>query len=259
MLTRHIASAVFLAMGLLAGCASAPIQLHDQPGGEGATALIILPEQIEVATVNGLEISGAGGLLRRGDTTLEVAPGRYELVAYYRELWEKGDHHDMFRSDPALFIVEAEAGHRYRLDYTRPANLPEAEALAKDFRGWVEDLETGARTPSQDSGLQFRKGLIPAATFDSTLVPSAGTGGARQSVAPLASPADAAPVPSATVASSPQPASATPAPPADLRQANTAAAGNPEAEDWLALMKTWWSEASKDERREFLRWVSERP
>jgi hypothetical protein len=181
MLTRHIASAVFLAMGLLAGCASAPIQLHDQPGGEGATALIILPEQIEVATVNGLEISGAGGLLRRGDTTLEVAPGRYELVAYYRELWEKGDHHDMFRSDPALFIVEAEAGHRYRLDYTRPANLPEAEALAKDFRGWVEDLETGARTPSQDSGLQFRKGLIPAATFDSTLVPSAGTGGARQS------------------------------------------------------------------------------
>jgi uncharacterized protein YccT (UPF0319 family) len=259
MLTRHVAFSVFLALGLLAGCASAPIQLHEQPGGEGETALIILPEQIEVATVNGLEISGASGLLRRGDTTLEVIPGRYELVAFYRELWEKGDHHDMLRSDPALFVVEAEAGHRYRLDYTRPTTLPEAEVLAQDFGGWVEDLETGARTPSQDSGLQFRRGLVPAATFDSTLVPSAGTGGARQSVAPLASPAASAPPPSAAVASAPQAASAAPVPPVDSRQPGAAAAGSPQAEDWLALMKTWWREASQDERREFLRWVSERP
>ncbi|HRP88167.1 MAG TPA: hypothetical protein PLS34_11715, partial [Gammaproteobacteria bacterium] len=29
-------------------------------------------------------------------------------------------------------------------------------------------------------------------------------------------------------------------------------------EDWLALMKSWWGEASAEERREFLRWVGER-
>ena len=237
----------------LAACVSAPIQLQDGPG---ATAVIILPEQLEIATVNGLEIASAGGLLAKGDTTLEVSPGRYEVLAFYRELWERGDHHDMLRSDPALFVVDAEAGGRYRLDYARPATAAEARELADNFQGWVENLETGARTPSLDSGLQFRRGLIPAATFDSTLVPSAASGGSRQRVAPLAQPADAA---EATAVAAAQRVAATPA------EASLPASQSIEAPvvplddgDWLALMKGWWNEANAEERREFLRWVGER-
>ena len=237
----------------LAACVSAPIQLQDGPG---ATAVIILPEQLEIATVNGLEIASAGGLLAKGDTTLEVSPGRYEVLAFYRELWERGDHHDMLRSDPALFVVDAEAGGRYRLDYARPATAAEARELADNFQGWVENLETGARTPSLDSGLQFRRGLIPAATFDSTLVPSAASGGSRQRVAPLAQPADAA---DATAVAAAQRVAMTPteaSPPAP--QSIEVPVVPLDDGDWLALMKGWWNEANAEERREFLRWVGER-
>src|SRR5690606_33814855 len=87
-----------------AACTSAPIQLHDADAA--GVAVISLPEQLEVASINGLEVEGASGLLKKGDTTLEVAPGRYEVLAFYRELWERGDQHDVLRSDPALFVIE---------------------------------------------------------------------------------------------------------------------------------------------------------
>lgn len=213
---RAVLLVIFLATA--AACATPPIPLHGGLGSDGASASIVLPEQLEIVTVNGLEIEGARGLLSKGDTTLEVSPGRYEVVAFYRELWEHGDQHDMLRSDPALFVVDAAAGGRYRLDYARPASMAEARALAAEFQGWVEAAATGARTSSVDSGLRFRRGLVAAATFDETLVPAAPAVGSGQHVAPLAA----------------------------------------SDEDWLALMKSWWGEASAEERREFLRWIGDR-
>jgi uncharacterized protein YccT (UPF0319 family) len=183
MSTLRATSLLLILLAALAACATPPIPLHGEAGVTPAS--IVLPEQLEVVTVNGLEVAGAHGLLSKGDTTLEVSPGRYEVVAFYRELWERGDQHDMLRSDPALFVVDAAAGQRYRLDYARPANLAEARALAADFRGWVEEEATGARTPSTASGLRFRRGLVAAATFDDTLVPVAPVSGSGQQVAPL--------------------------------------------------------------------------
>lgn len=254
---------IFLAT--LAACATPTIPLHGELGA-GPPASIVLPEQLEVVTVNGLEIKGSRGLLAKGDTTLEVSPGRYEVLAFYRELWDRGDQHDMLRSDPALFVVEAAAGERYRLDYSRPGTTAEARALAEDFKGWVEHEGSGKRTPSSTSGLQFRRGLVASATFDDTLVPVAPTGGNGQHVAPLPAPA-AMPVPapmpaaqaSAPVRQVPAPSAPVTAQPAAAMTAQPAPLAPPgEGEDWLGLMKGWWSEASAEERREFLRWVGER-
>jgi hypothetical protein len=234
-MSRLYTTAACLAAALtLAACTAAPLGLAGDAAPPGAaTAVILLPEELELVSINGREIEGAGGLLSKGDKTYEVVPGRYELLVFYRELWERGDHHDVLRSDPALFTVQAEAGARYRLAYERPGTFAEAEALAADFAGWAEDLSTGVRTPSRASGLKFRRGLIPAVTFDDALVPSAASGGGGQFVPPLEGAAEEAPPAQAPTAS---------------------AAPDP---DWLALMKSWWNQASDDERREFLRWLGE--
>jgi len=232
-----------LALAVLAGCASAPVALHDPDVPRSELATVVMPEQLEVASVNGLEIEGASGMMTRGEKTLELAPGRYELLVFYRELWELGDAHEILRSDPALFVVDAAAGGRYRLDYDRPAGIESARTMAEDFTGWVENLATGERTPALESGLQFRRGLVPALTFDDTLVPAAQVVDG-QGVPPL--PTADAPVPAAGVTSQPAPAT--------MRQPEPEAM--PEG-SWLDLMKGFWSEASSEERRAFLRWLAE--
>lgn len=219
---------------LLAGCASGPIVLHDEAVPPAAVATVVMPEQLEVASVNGVEVEGASGMLTSGDKTLELAPGRYELLVYYRELWDQGDQHEVLRSDPALFVLDAAAGGSYRIDYDRPTGVQSARELAADFRGWIEDAATGTRTASQESGLEFRGGLVSALTFDDTLVRTAETA-SGQAVAPL-------PTEAGVAAASPAGEPAAPATPED---------------SWLDLMKSFWSEASGEERRAFLRWLAE--
>lgn len=251
--TGSIACIFLLALG--AGCTSGPVKLYgDQAAPDTAIALITLPEALEVATINGAEIEGASGMLSKGDKTLEVVPGRYELMVYYRELWDRGDQHDVLRSDPALFVIDAAAGHRYRIDYAKPGNLSEARALTDDFQGWVENLDTGERVASHASGLEFRKGLVPAVTFDDSLVRSAGDIGGVQVVQPLP--------PAATTmgaAGQAAPVVAPAIPPAAMPAGSSlpASGAAPPEKDWLALMKGWWNEAGPEERREFLRWLGE--
>ncbi len=235
---------VLLAAAALAGCAATPVTLHDPEVPQAAVVTIVLPEQLEVATVNGKEIEGASGMLTRGDKTLELAPGRYELLVFYRELWEWSDQHEVLRSDPALFVIDAAAGGRYRLDYERAGNVESARKLAADFTGWAENLVTGERMAAQESGLQFRRGLVPALTFDDTLVPAAERSADGQLVTPLP-PADAS---GAVAGAAPLGAPAPAAAPANVPA--------PEG-SWLDLMKGFWSEASSEERRAFLRWLAE--
>jgi len=119
----------------------------------------------------------------------------------------------------------------------------------------VEDLDTGKRTASQDSDLEFRKGLIPAVTFDDTLVRSAGDSSGAQIVQPL--PSAAAATTATVAASASAPAAAIPPGASSTVEAPPASSATPAEKDWLALMKGWWNQASPDERREFLRWLGE--
>lgn len=224
----------WLLLGLAAacaGCASPNLKLYDgavKPAAE--TARISMPEALELVRVNGVDVKGARGNWNKGDKTLEVMPGRYELLVYYREIWELGNQHDVLRSNPARFVVDAAAGQDYRLGYERPGTYDEARRLAADFSGWSQDGR-GQRQPSQASGLKFRNGLLAQVGGSDDLI--ADTGGtvptAGQSVAPLA----AAPA--------------------------AASASTPPAREWLGVMQGMWRQADAEERRAFLRWLAEQP
>lgn len=226
---------VLLGSTLLGACANPHLRLYDgTPRPASEIAVIRLPEALEVIRINGQDIKGARGSFNKGEKTIDIAPGRYELLVYYREIWELGGQHDALRSNPVLFVVDAAAGQTYRIGYAQPRTYDAARQLAADFRGWSEDAN-GQRQPSQASGLKFRDGLMAQFSGSDDLVPDtrARQAGGGQVVAPLASGAPPS-------AAGPQP--------------------TPQGErDWLSLMQGWWQQASADERRAFLRWVAEQP
>lgn len=198
-------------------------------GAAANPATLSLPDQIEIATINGVETRSFKRLLG-GDQQLELAPGRYEILAYYHEIWPQGDGHDTLMSDPALFVLDAESGHRYTIGYPQPERYESARKLAADFQGWLLDTGTDQRTPSQASGLRFRRGLTGR---DRTLV------------------ADTPVTPQPKIA--PLPAARTSTPPAAPVTAPTAASAGTE---WLPMMQAWWAQATAEERRAFLAWVA---
>jgi uncharacterized protein YccT (UPF0319 family) len=243
---------ITLALLMLAACANPKLRLYDgTKQSVGQIATLTLPEQIEVARLNGVEVKGASGLWTRGDKVLELAPGRYEVLAYYREIWNLGDQHDVLRSDPALFVLDAQAGRRYRIDYQRPARYQDAQRLAAAFSGTLIDETSGARTPSKASGVRFPTGVIAQVSGSNELLPDNGSGqaGDGQVVAPLGA-SDTQPA--ATVAT---PRGGVVAPLADTAEAATPV----RRDDWIELMQAWWKQAGPEERRAFLRWVSEQP
>lgn len=199
-----------------------------------APAVLTLPAPIEIATINGVEPRKS---LLGGKRPLELAPGRYEILAYYAEIWPLGDAHDSLMSDPALFVLDAQAGHRYTISYAQPDDYEAARKLAATFSGALVDETSGQRQPSQDSGLRFRRGLTG---HDRTLVAAGPTPGAPQRIAPL-------PIPPAT-RPAPAPVSQQPATASD-------AAAQP-VRDWLPMMQAWWTQATAEERRAFLAWVA---
>ena len=233
----------------LVACAGSKLPLYDGTKQSPAQiATLTIPEQIDVARLNGVEVKGASGLWTHGDKTLELAPGRYEVLAYYREIWRSGDQHDVLRSDPVLFVLDAKAGGRYHLEYQHPANYSDAQRLAAHFSATLIDEATGARMPSSPSGVQFQTGLIAQINGNDELTSDKGSGraGGPQVVAPLEA---AAPRTPATVSAGPRTTSMPPV------EAPAAA----QRGDWLVLMQSLWKQANPEERRAFLRWLAEQP
>ncbi len=240
---------IALVLLMLAACANPKLRLYDGTRQSAAqVATLTLPEQIEVARINGVEVKGASGLWTRGDKILELAPGRYEVLAYYREIWNMGDQHDVLRSDPALFVLDAQAGRRYRIEYQRPNNYKDAQQLAAAFSGVLVDEASGARTPSKASGVRFPTGVIAQVSGSSELLPDNGSGqaGDGQVVAPLG----ASDTPPAATVATPRAGVVPPL-------ATTETATPVRRDDWLELMQAWWKQAGPEERKAFLRWVGE--
>ncbi|MFT4045910.1 MAG: DUF2057 family protein [Solimonas sp.] len=244
---RILVVAVLLSM---AACAGPDVRLYEGASRPAAEiAVVTMPEQLEVATINGVEVPAAQGMWNRGDKRLEVLPGRYEVLVFYREVWQASGESDVLRSkSPALFVIDAQAGHQYRIDYAHPGTYDDAKKLVQDFRGWSEDRTTGVRTASVSSGLKFGGGLagvFAPATGNTTLVQDAAKfkdGVVTQTIQPLqAAPSASAPEPAAAPVVAPLPP--------------TASAG--QDRDWVNLMKGWWKQAGAQEHRDFLRWVGD--
>lgn len=210
---------LYAVSALLAGCAaSKTIPLYDVSAVAASEVVkVVLPEALEVARLNGAEVPGAQGMFSRGDKTLELAPGVYSLLVYYRELWIDGDAHEVFRSDPLLLKLNAQPGHRYRLRYPKLQRFDEARAFSASPKIWVEDLATGQRTEAQASGLAHVTGLLPSVRGD------------------------------ALVKASPQGDEA-------LNIASDSAGALPP--DGLAAVQNSWRQASPAQRAAFLEWIS---
>lgn len=211
---------------LLAACQSASV-LHLYEGPElpdSAVLTVHIPEQLEVLAINGRAME-RGYSLFTTSRELKLVPGEYRIEAYYKELWETSvESHDVYRSDPVTFVVDGQAGERYELSYEAPANAEESKRLAENFSGWAENLTTGERRPTTGSKLS-RPGLFGSLGGSSTEASTA-----------------VAPIDSSTPAARPEPASPS---------------NNSADTSYLDLLKAYWSQASSDERREFLRWIAE--
>ena len=214
----------------LAGCASSGVvQLYEgEPRADSQVLTVKVPASLEVARINDQEVSGVNTFVGSNDRVLKMAPGRYEMVAYYRSVWTvDGDRHHTLASEPVRFVVDGTAGERYRLSYNEPANLGQAQVLIKDFSGWVENLDSGEQTPSSDSDYQLRRGLLASSLSVE-----------RKSAGPQATLS-----PQATVM------------PVSTSQSQTQASNT--SPSYLDTLKAQWQRATEEERRAFLQWIAE--
>ncbi|MBA3979062.1 MAG: DUF2057 domain-containing protein [Alcanivorax sp.] len=214
------ATLILLAL-LLAACERSPVvRLYDGPQRpDSEVAVVRVPETLEILNINGQRPAGVNTLFSSGYKDLHLAPGEYQIVAFYKEIWEPDttSSHVVVRSEPVVFDVEGRPGSFFRLGYDAPETLPAARELARNFSGWSEHIASGERRPTRPSGMT-RPGLIGGLAS-----------GATQPEAQAIPPAQTTPAP---------------------------ATANEDVET-LDMLKAWWSQASAEERRAFLRWVAE--
>lgn len=221
---------VVLCTLILSGCARSPVvQLYDGAAKPDSQVLTVrVPSEIEVFTINGKEVDGVNTFFATDFKELKFTPGRYEILAYYKELWQlDADNHEIVKSNPANFIVDGKAGETWQLDYEKPADVDEARALEDTFSGWVLNTSSGESVAARESGLILKRGfLAPITGVDVSTASSA-------SIAPQQSTASAL---APTTSASSQPAPTT---------------------SYLDTLKAQWKLATPEERREFLQWVAE--
>ena len=227
-----IAAAAFL----LTACSRSPVvQLYEgakQPDSQVLT--IRVPSDLEVFTINGSEVDGVNTFFNTDHKDLKVTPGRYEILAYYKRRWDlDADSHEVMKSYPALFVVDGKAGEFYRLDFERPQNVTQARALEEDFSGWVENMNSGEKTPSQASGLVLNRGFL--APITGAEVETKGANAVQPKAAEAVTPAPAAPK-------------------AGSSESGASASGQAS---YLDTLKAQWNQATQEERRQFLQWISQ--
>lgn len=220
--------AVLVVAGLSACTRSPVVRLYSGPKKpKSEIAVVRVPMELNVLTINKRHVDHINTLFSIGYKDLHMKPGRYEIVAYYDDVWDlPGDSHEVVKSDPAVFTVDAKAGHFYKLGYPKPKDLDAAHKLAHHFDGWVEDITTGKRTPTKPSGLVLNSG------FTSSLKTIAGQEPSTNQTKQAAANDNAV---------EPEPS-------------NDKAAGSGS---YLDMLKASWNQATKKERREFLQWVGQ--
>lgn len=223
-LTRRYSMALAMApaMALAFFLAAANAALAAPPAAAADTAgsaTLLIPEQIGIAAINGIEQESSSVFRSRRERSIELQAGRHDILAYYHELWPLVDIHDTLISNPVRFTLDVTPGQRYRIDYPQPQTHAEAERLEASFNGWIENLQTGVRVASVESGMRFRRGFTG---HDLALVAINPSGGATGAVPPV------------------------------THAAKMPATANGSLED----MQRWWTHATPEQRQAFLSWIS---
>ena len=226
MLSLRLTAVTLFAL-LLSACAQSPIvQLYEGPAqSDNKIVTVRVPSQLEVFTINGEEVDGVNTFFASDFKDLKLTPGRYEILAYYKELWQlDADNHEIIKTNPANFIVDGKPGEMWVLGYEQPADVEAARAMEDSFSGWSENAISGEKVAAEQSQLILKRGFLAPVTGEEVAAPATNT------VAPQA----AAAAPAAAEAAAP---------------AATAS--------YLDTLKAQWNLATPEERREFLQWIAE--
>jgi uncharacterized protein len=151
---------------LISACASqADIRLYEGPTRPAAQLVEIeVPAELEILTINERRIERANRIFSMHPRTLQLEPGNYRIVAFYKDIFEvPPSGHEVVRSDPTLFRIDGAAGSRYRLGFDAPADLDAAKQMARNFTGWHLNLDSGEQHPGIATGLTHH-GLLGGIT-----------------------------------------------------------------------------------------------
>lgn len=225
---------------LLSACAQqSQVQLYPgSPLSDAQVLTVVVPNELEVQSINGRQIPSANWSFGNADKRLELQPGVYQINAFYKNGFDidGGISHEVVRGRTGVFTIDGQAGELWQLDFNRPENLQQAKAFETEFVAWAVNTRTGER-----------RSAVAGQRNDSLINNLIGGGtdsvAAQTTVAPLgAAPAAAQAVPAQGV---------TPLP------GTAAAATLPHNDATLSTLQQMWQLLGEDSRAAFLEWAQQ--
>lgn len=210
---------IVLSLLFLALTQFAPVTVHAQKSPDSG---IEIPEVFNLKYLNGERYQRP--FFSSGDISLELQPGRQQLIIEYEAVWElNADDHDRVVSEPMSVTFTAAAGRHYLLRYPEPGSVKEATAYARQPVVTIIDSDTNQAVPSEQAYQLEKQAFLqrfvkpmPAAQSDAKEVAQSG-----KEVMPAAV----------------------------STQQNSGRA--------LEMLHYWWQQAGDSQRREFLRSIEQ--
>jgi hypothetical protein len=228
------------AAALLSACAQqAPVKLYsgaEQPVSQ--VVVVEMPNTLEVLDINGQPAPAANAMVGNKTRQLLLQPGEYRINAYFENGYDIGGglSHEVVRTRSATFKIDGNAGEVWRLEFTEPNNLKEAQDMEDSFSGAAVNTRTGERVATE-KGPAYVSLLGQMLGSGGVAVPDAGT-----AIAPLGSQQQAA----HSVAAVPVPSQA--ATPVQTLPADAAT---------LSTLKQIWLMLSPQSREAFIDWTAQ--
>ena len=228
---------------LLSACAQqSHVQLYPgAPLPDGQALTVVVPNELEVQSINGQQIPSANWSFGTADKRLKLQPGAYQVSAFYKNGFDidGGISHEVVRGRTAIFTIDGQGGELWELDFDRPQDLQEAKAFEGEFNAWAVNTRTGERhaaTAGQRNNSLVNNllggGSAPAAE-QTTVAPLGAT--------PASTPAHAA---TAQQGIAPTPSA-------------VASTTLPHNDATLTTLQQMWQLLSEDSRAAFLEWAQQ--
>lgn len=235
-----IRSAVGVLMVVIVGCSgNYPIQTYDGSKlPDDQVSILKAPEDIDIVSIDGKEMTSY--LLENLAIDYYFLPGPHVIVFKYSGVWSapgmKAEDDrppvDLVESRLLQVNLNAEAGKVYTFDYPVPQNRTQAFDIAKVFEARIKDKdELVAKSESYDPK-QSKAAVVTTASAGAAAVVASGAA----TTAPVAGSANTA---------------------AGVALPATPSASAPSTGDLprLEALKVLWGSASKEEKKEFMRWA----
>lgn len=224
-------SALAFAM-VLAGCGTTfkSVQTWEGPSAErNQIAVLEKPGSVKVLSVNGRDMENF--LMDDIELNYELLPGQNTVVFTQKTIWakkgvvENGESKvTVVETDPQQVVINAQAGESYSFVLPQPQTQREAERIAENYQATI--VNSNSRQVAQSSDYVAPEPQLPTLNSSGQQVTA--------TPAPAPNAAATAGAASASTAVAPSPANGLPT---------------------LEGLKLLWERASKEEKKDFLRWA----